>query len=186
MPKNAMLTVETPKDSDVAKSSFGSKDESRSPRQSIQLDYAEVRIDQRNNSTASSRPCLEFELIFSVSDDKSGAILEWANCFWSKGKFASRIIRKVTLEFDYEGTHKDVDSRKFVIERAFIAFFEETFSDDTQRDDHKNKPQVRLIIRANDEEQTVTLSQDLPKKAENGAGAAPGAGAGSAAGKTPR
>lgn len=160
MPKNVMLAIEASKDSDGT--SFGGKDRDRPLQQRIPLDFAKVSIDQTGNSTASSRPCLQFELSFSVSDDRSGAMLEWANCFWGKGKYASRIIRKATLEFDYKGTHQNVPNRKFIIERAFIALFEETFSDDTTDREHKNKPQVHVIIRANDEEQEVKLMQDLP------------------------
>jgi hypothetical protein len=130
----------------------------------IFLKSATVRLDQRQSNISLPKPQLEFEVIFDVTDDKKGVMLEWANCFWSnRNKHSGRALRRVSLEFDYLGAVPGLTSRTFTIDRAFIAFFQEDFAQDPTDTNEQivKAPSVKAIIRANNEEQDVFFSHDL-------------------------
>lgn len=144
-----------------AKTTSSFEGDSAGPKNNmIDLKSAVIRLDQRNNQTASSQPKVEFDITFDAVQDKDKLMLEWANCFWTKKQHDSRIIRKVTLYFDYEGEHNELGDKTFEIDKAFLALYEEKECD--HGSDDKNIPAVHVVIKASEEDQLVSFRQSSP------------------------
>ena len=127
-------------------------------KQDIEVKDATVRISQTDKTTSSRKPCFEFDISYKVGKDKEAVILEWANCFWSKNKFAERILRQATLKFDYASYDITMPQRTFTIAQAFLAKYEESMSEDGGPDEKE----VKIIIRANEQDQEIIMEQTPP------------------------
>ena len=122
------------------------------------VDEASITMSHGEIKQVVEQPSVEIKIEDYQKDiQKKYFFLEWANCYWTKDKFKTRRLRKVTVQFlDENGRIY----RVFIINSAFLAEYT-----DTRKAEGKEQGfSYHATIRSNEEKQEIHFLPDTPEE----------------------